>query len=282
VATTQPPVILVDSVYSGVRQYPTAVFSASSSATGTDVRNLSSGRRERAWWQSASASANSGVTSDLGVGANKVVDSLWLDRGHQNCWGNTLQLNVRNDAGAVIDSRTWTVPASGTVGGDPTSGTLAVTEEGALYAFFVATAAGRYFDVFIQQAVQPLFTGLLLGQRTQIPYFSSTLDEDAGKIAGVVREQSDAGYEAVSRGYDHREFSLTYAKIGTTVYDGTLRQLRELLFARQQIAFVASNYGLYPARGWLMRHNGDTWSAPTTGVLRQVQIPLREVGALIK
>lgn len=279
--TPQPPVFLYDNVFNRVRQYPGATLGASATATGGDVRVLSSGRRERAFWQAAASGVYNSVSSDLGVGALKSVDSLWLDRGH-NLWGKTVQVNGDDGAGgSVTTALSFVVPAQGTVGGDPTTG-FAVTEEGALYTLVATSLARRRWFVYVVENWQPIICGLILGQRVQLPIFSTVMDEDAGKLAGLQTEQSDAGLLATSRVYDFRTLTLQYATIGSTTYDATVRTMRELLFARKQLCFIAPNYGSYPARGWLYRHDGDTWSAPTQGVLRRVAIPFREVGAQIK
>jgi len=282
----QPPVLLYDNVFNRVRQYQSATLAAISTATGTDVRGLSSGRRERASWQAAAASAFSYVSSDLGAGVAKVVDSVWIDRGH-NLWGLNVEVLADDGAGgSQVNTAHLQVPAlngdgSFTPGGDPTTG-MAVTEEGALYAFFPALAARRRFFVYIVENAQPRLTGVILGQRVQLPIFSTTMDEDAGALAGIANDESDTGLLASSRGYDYRTLQLTYANIGSTTYDNTVRQMRELIFARKQCCFIATNYGTYPARGWLYKHAGTTWSAPTSGVLRRTAIPFREVGAQIK
>lgn len=279
----QSPVLLYDNVFNRVRQYPAAVLSASSTATGSDVRVLSSGRRERAYWEAVSSVASNYVAADLGIGAAKIVDSLWIDRGH-NVWGKTIQITGDDGAGGGAQSVVLTTPAQGAVGGDPTSNVMCATEEGALYALLLTAtfAAHRRWIVYVSDVYQPLLTGVILGQRVQLPIFSTVMDEDAGKLAGLQTEQSDAGLLATSRVYDYRTLALQYAAIGSTTYDTTVRAMRELLFARKQLCFIAPNYGTYPARGWLYRHDGDTWSAPTQGVLRRLAIPFREVGAQIK
>lgn len=282
-STPQSPVLLYDNVFNRTRQYMSATLAASGTATGADVRVLSSGRRERAYWQADAARANNYVASDLGAGAAKIVDTLWIDRGH-NLWGKTVQIIGDDGAGGSTTAVNLTVPASGTIGGDPTTNTMCVTEEGALYALLSPTtfAARRRWMVAVVDNYQPLITGLLLGQRVQLPIFSTVMDEDAGKLAGLRAEESDTGLRATSRAYDYRTLVLQYANIGSTTYDGTVRAMRELVFAKRQICFIAPNYGTYPARGWLYQHDGDTWSAPTSGVLRRLAIPFREVGAQIK
>src|SRR3954470_6231685 len=149
---TFPPVVLVDNVFDRINLYVTAVLLALSTAAWTDVRAIADYRRERSQWRAAAAAAGNYVQSDLGAGVTAAPDTVWIDRGH-NLWGTTIR--VYTGANFV----TLTVPALGTVGGDPTSASMCVTEEGALYSFFAPMAAAQTHKVYVVDNMQPRLTG---------------------------------------------------------------------------------------------------------------------------
>jgi hypothetical protein len=279
---SNPPLLLVDNVFDRINLYPNGVLSSPTVATGRDAAFAADYRRERTYWQPAVAAANQGITVDIGAGNTRAVDAIWLDRGH-NLWGKTVEVQSDTDGtfGAGVTTRALTVPASGTVGGDPTSAVMCVTEEGALYSLFAVLPATRYFRVRVVENFQPILTGVILGARVQMQVYSSKLDEDAGTRTQRSQE-SDAGYLAVDRVYAYRTVEISLSLIGATEYDATIRSLRRLLFEINQPFVAVMNYGAKPERGWLYQYSPANWSSPTPRVYRSATIQGREVGALVR
>lgn len=279
----QPPVFLVDNVFNRIRQYPGATLSSSGDAPGTDVRYLTRFCRGKQFWQSSTTDIQRQVSSDLGAGTTRAVDSLWIDRGH-NLWGKTIRVVGDDGSGGSAWLLDLTVPATPTVdrwgrytnGGDPTTTVMCVTEEGALYSLFTLQAARRRFLITILESSQPLIPGIILGQRIQLPNFSARMDEDAGAITGERTEMSDTGRVATSRAYPHRELQVVYKRLGVTAYDTTARELRESVWARRCPVVILPNYGRYPAKGWLYRCTTPRWSAGTEGLSRPLTLDFAE------
>lgn len=281
--TPQPPVLVYDNVFNRIRQYPSAILSSSGAAAGTDVRYLTRFCRGKQFWKADVAAAGKFVASNIGAGNTRAVDAFWADRGH-NLWGKTVRITATDGAGlnpVTVDLTVPAVPAIDrwgryTTAGDPTTGVMCVTEEGALYSFFAALAARQQFKVAVVENWQPVLTGIILGQKTQLPNFSARLDEDAGVITGERTETSDAGRTATSTVYQHRELELVYKRLGVTTYDTQARDLREAVWARRAPTFIAPNYGRWPARGWLYRCTTPRWSAATEGVARPLTLSFAE------
>jgi hypothetical protein len=211
----------------------------------------------------------------------KTVDSLWIDRGH-NLWGKNITI-FAGDGATFPDALLYTVPALGTVGGDPTAG-FCVTEEGALYTLW-AGFTRRAFIIDCPSAWQPIYTGLILGKRVQLSSpagYSSVLDEDAGERSERIEASLIPGYEGADRTYSARKVELRLAYIGATEYDSAIRGLRRTLYEVGQAAVVCMNYGTHPERAWLYRYSGKSWSSPTPRSYRSVNIPMTEVGPLIR
>jgi hypothetical protein len=274
---SNPPLVLVDNLFDRTNLYTAAVLTSSTVAQGRDAAYAADYRRERSFWQPAAAAAYAGITVDIGAGNTRSPDSLWLDRGH-NLWGKTVQVVSATDAGitAGLTTTSLTVPAQGTIGGDPTGATMCATEEGALYSLFAAHPARRYFKVQVVENWQPIVTGIILGVRVQLQVYSSKLDEDAGGRVAKSQE-SDAGYLAVDRVYAYRTIELNLSLISAAEYDATIRYLRRLLFEINQPFVVVMNYGRWPERGWLYQHSPNTWSGAMQRVYRQAMIQAREL-----
>lgn len=280
----QPPLILVDNVFDRINLYPLAVLSSSGDAVGREPQYVADYRRERTYWQAATAATNRYVQSDLGVGNSRVVDACWIDRlaaaALGGLWGLTVVIEAGDDGAAWPDSVSRAVPAAGTVGGDPET-TWCVTEEGAIYTLFAAFSARRYSRVRVSTSAQPIITGIILGKRSQLLNYSSKRDEDAGGRTERSQE-SDAGYLATERTYAYRTCELSLDLIGAAEYDATIRSLRATLFERNQPALIVMNYGDKPERGWLMQYAGKNWSSPMNRAHRKWTGTFREVGALIR
>lgn len=278
------PLLLVDNVFDNVGLYPTAVLDASSEAIGREVSRIADYRRDRTWWQPTSDHDPDGgwARVDLGAGATRGVDFLFIDRGH-NLWGKTVNLEGGDDGAAWPDAQAFVVPAAGTVGGDPTWPSIAVTEEGALYSIRATTFATRrwwQFRVDHVAAFIPIVTGVLAGLKTQLLSFSNVFDEDAGERTQG-GETSRAGYRAAAMTYSWRTVELALRLIGATEYDSMIRDLRRLLFAANQPAVVFMDYETHPARGWMYQYDGGAWSMPKSRVYRDGRIRLRELGAAL-
>jgi hypothetical protein len=274
----QTPLLFVDNLLDTVQGYPAGVLTASSEGVGHEAYRVADYRRERSWWQSTSAAANHAVRIDLGAGASRAVDYLFLDRGH-NLWGKTITLGSSATGIAPFTTqRTFTVPAVGTLGGDPTSTTLCVTEEGACYAIFTALGAARGWQVAVVESTLPVVPGLMLGLRDQFINFSTTFDEDAGERTQI-SATSKAGYRGTDTTYSWRVVEIGLALIGATEYDATVRTLRKRLFERNQPWVVlVMDYGTRPERAWMFQLDGSAWGMSKKRVYREGRLRLREVG----
>jgi hypothetical protein len=271
------PLLLVDNVFDNIVQYPTAILSATSELAGHETWHVADGRRDRTYWMPTTSAAFHFVRVDLGAGVTRAINYLWLDRGH-NLWGATIGVHGGTAFGTWGYTQGLTLPAAGTLGGDPTTG-FAATEEGACYTLLPLSSAYRYWEFAVDTAMQPLVTGLMLGTRHQYLNYLTARDEDAGERVQRT-ETSDAGYRATGKIYDWRRLDLPTRLIGAPEYDSTIRDLRTRLFKRQEPVFVVVDYVAKPERGWLYEFDGTRWSAPMTGVYREHTIPLRELGAL--
>jgi hypothetical protein len=272
------PLLLVDNVFDTVTLYPTGTVSTSSERAGHEGHRVASYRRERQSWQPSTVAAGHSVQVDLGAATARAVDFLFLDRGH-NLWGKTLLVKYSTTGAAPFTTyQTLTVPAAGTLGGDPASSTMAVTEEGACYAIFTASVARRAWQVLVVESMQPVVTGLLLGLRNQLLGYSNVFDEDAGERTED-SSTSRAGYRGTDKPYSWRTLDLGLAYIGATEYDSAIRTLRTWLFDRNQPAVILMDYGTRPERGWMYQLDGKAWGLPKTRVYRSGRLRFREVGA---
>lgn len=277
----QPPFILADNVYDRINLYPSAVLSSSAAMVGREVKYIADYRRERTYLQFAVAAANQTIDVDLGVGNTALIDTCWIDRGH-NLWGHPFTAYASNDNyGSNVGGITRTVPAFGTVGGDPTT-SWCVTEEGAIYTFITGVPAARYFRAYSSDVLQTLIPGLILGKRVQLLNYSSVRDEDAGERSNRIEKSLVPGYEGRDRVYARRTINLRLSTIGVAEYDSSIRTLRRLLFEIDQPAIVCQNYGDKPERAWLYQYEGQNWSSPTTRVLRDLGLQMSEVGPLVR
>ncbi len=278
---SQPPFLLVDNVFDGINLYPGATRASSGDAYGTDVRFVADYRRERTVWKAAAAQTYAYVSSDLGAGNTAAVDTLFIDRGSlPSLTGKTIQITGDDGSGGSPVSVTRTVPALGTVGGDPTSGALVITEEAAMYGFLGSMAAKRRWLVYEVESGQPIITGVILGTRLQLASYATKRDEDAGRRSQR-SEESPAGYVASDRTYSGRTLDLTLNNIGGSAYDAQIRTLRRLLFEKNQPALIVMNYGANPERGWLYRLDATNWSAPQTRAMRTASMSFRELYPLV-
>lgn len=268
---------MVDNYFDTMQSYPAAVLAVSAERVGHEAFRLADYRRERTSWEPATAAAGHYAAVDHGVGVTKAIDYVFLDRGH-NLWGKTITLGYSTTGVAPYTTfRTLTIPAEGTLGGDPTSLTMCVTEEGALWSIFTAATARRAWNVAVVDNMLPIVTGIMLGMRTQLLGFSSVFDEDAGERTEVSMT-STAGYRGTDSTYSWRTLDLALSLIGATEYDGSIRTLRAQLFDRNQPAVIVMDYGTRPERAWMYQLDGKTWGMSKKRVYREGRIRLREIG----
>lgn len=273
------PLLFLDNVFDTVNQYLTGIVEAHTERSGHEAFRVGDYRRERTSWQASAAVATSWVRRDLGAGVSRPVDSIYIDRGH-NLWGKTLVVLGDNGVTGVAEVSTGlSVPALGTLGGDPTTG-WCVTEEGALYRLFPALASRQRWWVYVSDIWAPIIPGIILGMRTQLLGFSRTFDEDAGERTEVTAT-SRAGYRGTDKTYAWRTIELDLKNIGSTEYDGTMRTCRKLMFEKNQPWVCAMDHGTYPERAWMYQYEGKSWGMPKQRVYRSGRIRGREVGASI-
>lgn len=281
--TPQTPLLMVDNVFDRINQYPGGAISARSEVAGHEAYRVGTYRRDRQWYQAANDDQAEGfhmIERDLGAGNTATVNSLYIDRGH-NLWGSVVAVRGGSVAGAdnygVPD---LTVPALGTIGGDPTSTTMCVTEEGALWSLIPTTDARQFWRLYIPVATGflPVVPTIIMGMAHQLTGYSATFDEDAGgrKQAGGTAE-SDAGYRASGRTYSWRTLDLDLKYIGAAEYDGTIRTLRRLIFERAVPYVAVQDYGTNPERAWMYQYDGDSWSFGKSRVYRSGRIRSREL-----
>lgn len=273
------PLLFVDNLFDTYNLYTLATVSAVSEVVGREAFHVADYRRDRTWWQSLTVATDRFVLVDHGVGVTRTVDYLYIDRGH-NLWGKTVRLRGDDGAGGSISDLLLTVPAVGTVGGDPTLATMSVTEEGALYSIFAARPARRRWIVYCVESWQPIITGILAGTRTQLLGYSTIFDEDAGERTPP-GETSAAGYRGSGLLYSWRTCELGLKYIGAAEYDATMRTLRRLLFDRAQPFVLFMDYQTNPERGWMYQYEGTTWGMAKTRVYREGRLRARELGAAV-
>ena len=272
----QPPLIMLDNVYDTVRLYPGAIVSADDYRTGREPFRVASYRRERSYWSPTTAAANHWIRADAGVGNTRAVDYLFIDRG-SNLFGATLQLQSAPDGATWTTARTFILPAAGTIGGDPTTTTGTVTEEGAWWAIFTATAAARYWRILVVDNITPVVTGILLGRRLQLLGFTAGFDED-GSERTEESQQSTAGYKAAGQTYAWRVLEISLDLIGAAEYDASIRALRVNAFTFNQPCVIAMEYGTRPERAWMYQYDGKSWQMPKKRTYRSARHRFREVG----
>lgn len=283
---SQPPLILVDSLFDRVNLYPLATLLGTNGAIGHEFNYLADYRRERTHYQAAAAAPGQYVEVDLGAGNTALPDACWIDRGH-NLWGKSARVYMEDVVFGGLSTQSSNtgdrvVPALGTVGGDPTTG-WCVTEEGALYTLFThSVAAQRYHTLYFPGNFQPRLTGIILGKRVQLLGYSSVLDEDAGERSDRTEQSLIPGYTGTDRAYSARKIELKLGLIGAAEYDSTIRYLRRALFEINQPFVCVTNYGTKPERGWLYRCSANQWSSPTSRTLRSATITALEYGPLIR
>lgn len=236
-------------------------------------------------------------SGNLSTNWSFVPDACWIDRGH-NLWGCAVGVEGTrsNTATTHADHTDRSFPAllvpaldaSGNYvpGGDPTTG-WCVTEEGALYTLLanasskIANPVWRVRVIAPSASFIPIIPGIILGRRTQLPYYSATYDEDQGERVQRT-EQSDAGYLATGRTYSWRTLELDLQVIGDTTYDSQIRTLRKQLFEAGQPFVAVLNYGTNPERAWLFQQADTRWGFPKKGAYRAGKLTAREVGAKVR
>jgi hypothetical protein len=207
---SQTPFILADNQFDRINLYPAAVLASTAAVVGREVNYVADYRRERTYFQAASAAAGHAIDVDMGAGNTAQPNTLFIDRGH-NLWGQVLTLRGSDDAFATnpVALVLAAIPAIGSVGGDPAVG-WCVTEEGAIYTFVAPATARRYWRIFFGSAPAAAIVvpGIILGQRTQLLSYSAVLDEDAGKRSYRQQESLIPGYYGRERSYAQRTLQI--------------------------------------------------------------------------
>jgi hypothetical protein len=279
--TPATPLLLYDNVFDHAVQYPSAALDASDEPVGTEAFRVADYRRERSYWQPSTdgGGADHFVRVDLGTVGALPVDYLVIDR-DSNLWGKTVYLEGSADGATWTVSQALNIPVIGTVGGNPTWPSVAVTEEGVVWGIGAAPLAAKLWwrlRIPYTAAFVPLVTGVMAGTRLQLLGYSSSFDEDAGQRTQST-DQSTAGYRGQSRTFAWRTAQLQLAAIGAAEYDAALRAARTALFTLNVPAILLMDYVTRPERGWLYQYEGTTWGMPKQRVLRAGSIPLRECG----
>lgn len=161
------PVFLSDNVFNP-RIYPGHTLSASSTASGTDVLNLSSGRRiggvNLGGWYASAANTDGHVTATFD--ALLAFDLAFIDRGH-NLDGQTVRVRISDD-----DFTTYTEVGPRTVPSSPTpyaslyDGQIVRTDEGALL-WWLGLQSGyavRFYVDAMGAGIRPELVGLMVGK----------------------------------------------------------------------------------------------------------------------
>lgn len=279
------PLLLYDNYLDTVQLYPGGALDASEQPQGFEAMRVADYRRDRTYWQPATDGGGVDhyvrVKLPTAIGA-RGVDYVMIDR-DSTLFGRTVYLEGSADGAAWTVSQALNVPAAAAVGGDPTMPAMAQTEEGVAWSLAGAALAARlWWRLRIPYVAnyRPIITGLMFGLRTQLLGYSNVFDEDAGERTQST-EVSTAGYRSSTKAFSYRVATLGLETIGSTEYDGTMRAVREALFARQAPWMLFMDYATRPERGWLFEVDGTTWGMPKTRVLRNGQIKGREVGAKI-
>lgn len=276
----QTPLLHYDNVLDTVQLYPSGLLTSSSERVGHEAHRVASYRRERSSYQSATTAAGHYVAVDLGLAVTRPVSCLFIDRGH-NLWGKTVTVAYSTTGVAPWTVyQTLTVPAAGTLGGDPALGTFCVTEEGALWVLFPLSTARRAWQVAVVDNWAPVIPGIILGVHLQLLGYSTVFDEDAGERVESF-STSTAGYRGYDTTYPARTLELGLAHISATEYDNSIRAARAALWGKNQPFFACFDYGTHPERAWLYQWDGKSWGLPKKRVYRGGVIRAREVGALL-
>lgn len=279
------PIVLVDNQLDRAFLYPAAVVDSSGFQLDREPWRLVDARRERTYWQPPT-DAEHWVRSTLGAGNEQRADFFWMDRGH-NRWGTTIHVEFGTTGSAWPVSLAFTIPPLNggriPVGGSPFGGQVAVTEEGACYAFFAVTGPWLYRRARFPALGGGLLTtipGFAIGLSNQFVGGSTIFDPDKAERTQL-SSQSRVGYRAVDTTYSWRVLELRFQHIPRADYWARIRALMALLFKRNQPYYALPNAGLYPTLGGLFQYDGTQFSAPTQRTYHSLSFTSREVGALI-
>lgn len=161
------PVLLVDNLLNP-RIYPGHTIAASSTASGTNVLNLSAGRRLRGvnfggWFASdLNTLAYVGAVMD----EPRTFDLLWIDRDH-NLAGESISVRLSDDQFTTYDEiGPQTVPSSPTPMQALYDGDIVMTDEGALLWWLGEQVAHdvRVYIAAMGTGLRPELAGLMIGQ----------------------------------------------------------------------------------------------------------------------
>lgn len=162
------PVFLADNLFN-VRTYPGHSLVASTTATGTDILNLSSGRRVRGLSGWSASALNTEATLRAECNRLRAANLLFVDRDHNLDAAGTPQLGIRisnDDFATSSELGPWDIPANPVPHSSLYEDGLIRTHEGALLAWFELDV-GWEWEVFVPAmgaGVRPELAGLMLGK----------------------------------------------------------------------------------------------------------------------
>lgn len=159
------PVLLSDNVFNP-RIYPDHTLAAQSTASGKDVLELSSGRRNRdlTGWAASDLNTLSYVTATCDQ--PRAVDLLWIDRDH-NLATESLSVRISDDGFTTYyEIGPLTVPSAPMPMSALYDGNIVMTDEGALL-WWLDLQVGYEFRVVVAamgSGLRPEIAGLMLGK----------------------------------------------------------------------------------------------------------------------
>lgn len=177
------PVTLVDNLYNP-RIYGGHTLTASSTAAGTDVLNLSAGRRllgvNVGGWFASTLNAEAYVESVFD--RPRAFDLLFIDRAH-NLDGQSVSVRISDDGFTTFQEiGPLTVPSVSTPSSNLYDGQIIRTDEGALLWWLGLQAGYEVRVVFAAMGagLAPELAGLMLG-KTYVPGHAQVKPADYGK-----------------------------------------------------------------------------------------------------
>ena len=177
------PVMLVDNLLNP-RIYGSQTISASSTAAGTDVLNLSAGRRLAGvnvggWFANA---LNTDAYVEGVFNRQRAFDMLFIDRAH-NLDGQSLSVRISDDGFSTFQEiGPLTVPSISTPSSNLYDGQIIRTDEGAL-VWWLGLQTGFEVRVFIAAmgaGLRPELAGMMIG-KTYVPAFAQVKPMDYGQ-----------------------------------------------------------------------------------------------------
>lgn len=148
------PVFLVDNVFN-LRIYPDHTLAASSTASGSSVERLATGRRKRSLNKWAASSANTAAYVRATFDRLRNFDLLFVDRDH-NLSGHEISVRISDDGFTTYtEVGEYTVPANPTPYASLYDDSIIRTDEGAVLMYLGSQSANA-----VQLSIPAMGTGL--------------------------------------------------------------------------------------------------------------------------